>query len=207
MDQANKVFRVKNMSKILVVFGSTQGQTCKIAHRLSDSLIQEGHSVDVFDAHKISEMIRPENYEAVLVGASIHVGDYQREIKKWVKAHAQGLNSVPSAFFSVCLGVLQNDQKVKLELEKIVENFLKANNWHPKVKTAFAGGLAYSKYNVFLKWWMKRISKKSGGDTDTSHDYEYTDWNAVSRFAKKFSKEFTKVPPVGTLQWPEVSKL
>jgi len=33
---------------------------------------------------------------------------------------------------------------------------------------------------------MKRIAAKAGGDTDTSRDYEYTDWNALSRFTVQF---------------------
>jgi menaquinone-dependent protoporphyrinogen oxidase len=32
---------------------------------------------------------------------------------------------------------------------------------------------------------MRRISAKEGGDTDTSRDYEYTDWAAVDRFARE----------------------
>lgn len=177
------------MSRILVIFASTQGQTCKIAGRIREILIEKGHSVDVFDAKEIPKPILPENYGAVIVGASIHVGGYQRQMKNWVKSHSQGLNSIPSAFFSVCLGVLQNDPKVKLELDEIIKDFLKSSDWQPKTKAVFAGGLAYSKYNVLIKWWMRRISKKSGGDTDISHDYEYTDWNAVSRFANEFSKK------------------
>lgn len=29
---------------------------------------------------------------------------------------------------------------------------------------------------------MKKIAKDAGKDTDTSKNYEYTDWNAVNRF-------------------------
>ena len=29
---------------------------------------------------------------------------------------------------------------------------------------------------------MKRIARKAGGPTDTSHDYEFTDWLAIDRF-------------------------
>ncbi len=34
---------------------------------------------------------------------------------------------------------------------------------------------------------MRRIARKAGGDTDTSKDYEYTDWNDVRGFADRFS--------------------
>ena len=36
---------------------------------------------------------------------------------------------------------------------------------------------------------MRRIARKAGGDTDWSHDYEYTDWARVEDFARAFSAE------------------
>jgi menaquinone-dependent protoporphyrinogen oxidase len=45
-----------------------------------------------------------------------------------------------------------------------------------------AGALAYSKYNFFIKLVMKAIARKAGGPTDTSRDYEFTDWPALDRF-------------------------
>ena len=34
---------------------------------------------------------------------------------------------------------------------------------------------------------MKRIAKDATGDTDTSRDYEYTDWAEVEAFANDFA--------------------
>jgi menaquinone-dependent protoporphyrinogen oxidase len=33
---------------------------------------------------------------------------------------------------------------------------------------------------------MVRIVRKAGGDTDTSRDYEYTDWEELRGFARDF---------------------
>jgi menaquinone-dependent protoporphyrinogen oxidase len=33
---------------------------------------------------------------------------------------------------------------------------------------------------------MKLIAKQQGGDTDTSHDHEYTDWDDLTRFVDEF---------------------
>jgi len=35
---------------------------------------------------------------------------------------------------------------------------------------------------------MKQIARKAGGDTDTSRDYEYTDWAALRGFAEDFGR-------------------
>jgi len=44
---------------------------------------------------------------------------------------------------------------------------------------------------------MKRIARKSGGDTDTSRDYEYTDWAAVDDFAQRFVTDLVVGVPRG----------
>lgn len=182
------------MAKILIIYGTSQGQTGKIGASIKDVLLREGHSVELFDVKKIPSSVMPRNFDAVLVGASVHVGGYQRDLKKWVKGHSIELKSVTSGFFSVCLGVLQKEASVQQEINKILEDFFKASLWQPQAKAVFAGGLAYSKYGFLVKWWMKRIAAKAGGDTDTTRDYEYTDWSAVNKFALDFSNSLSGLP-------------
>ena len=44
----------------------------------------------------------------------------------------------------------------------------------------FAGALRYTQYGLIKRHFMKRISKdRVSADTDTSRDYEYTNWNDV----------------------------
>jgi len=40
---------------------------------------------------------------------------------------------------------------------------------------------------------MKRIVAKAGGDTDTSRDYMYTDWNDLRAFADDFRRRLKAV--------------
>jgi menaquinone-dependent protoporphyrinogen oxidase len=65
-----------------------------------------------------------------------------------------------------------------------VERFVEKCGWRPARIELIAGALQYSKYNFLIRYVMRRITKKEGGDTDTSRDYEYTDWAAVDRFAR-----------------------
>ena len=51
-----------------------------------------------------------------------------------------------------------------------------------------AGALEYSKYNPLKRWIMKRIAAKAGGGTDTSRDYDYTDWDDLQQFAEAFGR-------------------
>ena len=47
-----------------------------------------------------------------------------------------------------------------------------------------AGALAYSKYNIFVRFIMKRIARRAGAPTDASRDYEFTNWPALDRFVE-----------------------
>ena len=72
------------------------------------------------------------------------------------------------------------------ELSNIIGRFLTGTGWRPTVTKPVAGALLYSRYNPFKRWMMKRIVQKGGGDTDTSRDYEYTDWDDLRAFADEF---------------------
>ena len=52
--------------------------------------------------HRIEEP-QWENYDRVVIGASIRYGHYHSAFQEFVKKHATRLNSMPSAFYSVNL--------------------------------------------------------------------------------------------------------
>jgi menaquinone-dependent protoporphyrinogen oxidase len=179
------------MTRILIVYASTHGQTAKIAGALADTLRGLPAVVDVFEAGAMA--CRPEDYDGVVVAASVHAGKHQKRIRRWVKTHASALKSRPSAFVSVCLAVLGNDPRARQELDAIVERFTREVGWTPAIVKPVAGALLYTRYNWFIRRLMKRIVAKAGGDTDTGRDFEYTDWQDVREFAERFGRRVTSM--------------
>ena len=174
------------MPRTLVLFGTTDGQTAKIAAAIGATLRTDDITVDVIDAGVVP--VKPEDYDAVVVAASVHAGGYQRAVRRWVRAHAAALGARPTAFVSVCLGVLQPDPKVQREVTDIASRFAAGAGWRPSVIKTVAGALPYTRYNWFKRWMMRRIVAKAGGDTDTSRDYEYTDWADLRAFTQQFAR-------------------
>lgn len=187
------------MVKFLLVYDSIQGQTEKIATAIKRFLQKSGFAVDRFSARDIALAFRPEDYAGVIVGAPVHAGHYPKALRKWVEAHAESLARIPSAFYSVCLGILQKDTMVHREERAVVLQFFAATGWFPKKWTIFAGGLAYSRYPWPLRHYMRWVARRAGADTDLSHDYEYTDWEAVERFTREFVAETLAIPTLGGL--------
>jgi len=157
------------------------------SRRLAQTLTTEGNVVDVRDARRIEREVMPEAYDGVIVAASIHARGYQRAVRRWVRRHAAALNGLPTAFLSVCLAVLEHRPEVEGDLRRILERFVARTGWHPTISQHIAGALLYTRYGWLKKRIMRRIVAKASADTDTSRDYEYTDWKALEEFAHSFA--------------------
>lgn len=58
----------------------------------------------------------------------------------------------------------------------------------PTLIGVFAGALYYPRYNPFDRFMIKLIMKLTGGETDTTKEVEYTNWEKVGLFAEKFAE-------------------
>lgn len=172
------------MSRLLIVFGTTDGQTAKIAQFLGDELRMLGSMVDVAEAG--AAWPDPLDYDGVIVAASVHGGHYQRNVVRWTRAHAAALHRRPTAFLSVCLAILQQDAEAQRDLASIVDRFMKETGWIPAERKHIAGALKYTQYNWLKRLVMRWIARRAGGAVDTSRDHEYTDWADVRAFAAAF---------------------
>jgi menaquinone-dependent protoporphyrinogen oxidase len=186
-DAGFKLTRAEDgMSRVLVLYGTTEGQTAKIAGAIASTLRANGIEVDVVEASMDDP--RADDYAGVVVAASVHASRYQRSVQQWVQNNREALAGKPSAFISVCLGVLQWQPDVQREVNAIVDRFLMTTGWRPMWTKSVAGALPYTKYGWLTRWIMQRIAAKAGGDTDTTRDYEYTDWQDVRAFAERFGR-------------------
>lgn len=175
------------MARVLVAYGSSEGQTATIAERMGDVLVARDHEVTLVHLKHPPTGLEPGMYDGILVGASIHAGTHQRYVIEFVRDYRSTLCRLPSAFFSVSLTTASADPEARSAAEDLLEEFLDDTGWDPDGTLAIAGALKYSEYGLLKRFVMRRIAGKAGGDTDTSRDYEYTDWNAVEAFAAEFS--------------------
>lgn len=178
------------MANVLIVYATKEGQTERIARCMSDALAKAGHSVVLVDADHRAPPSQLAVFDVVAVGGPIHSGGYPRSIERFARENRHGLASVRSAFFSVGLAVASRTSNGRAQTLELVRKFEARTGWHPKHVELIAGALPYSKYNFLVRYVMRRIAAKAGGDTDTSRDYEYTDFRAVERFARELASAF-----------------
>lgn len=174
--------------KLLIVYGTTEGQTRKICEFLRDQAQKAGHDVSLVDSTGAD--VHPKGLDAVIIAGSLHAHKYQSSIEHYVQKHYDALNAVPSAFVSVSLTAAQDEPDSWKELRQITQEFIDTTGWEPTIVEQVAGALRYTEYNFLKKFLMRMIAQKSGGSTDTSKDHEYTDWDQVKRIIERLEKTF-----------------
>ena len=180
------------MAKILIVYGTTEGQTRKICQHISAYLSANGSSSDVVDSANIVETLHLGRYDGFILAGSLHEGRHQAPLIRFAKDHATELHGRPSAFLSVSLTAVISDEKHTREARACMDRFYEDTGWTPTASTPVAGALLYTEYNFFKRLLLQMISKHEGGDTDTSRDYEYTDWAKLDRFVSDFVGQYVE---------------
>jgi len=172
--------------RFLIVYATSYGQTAKIARCMADLLIASGEVVTLVNAKNHPRDLQAGEFDGVIIGGSIIGGRHHRALERYVRAHRGVLNEMPSAFFSVSGSAASSLEGERAKAEKFVTEFLDRTGWHPGQTDTIGGSMAYTKYNPFLRWIVKRAAKVAGGPTDTSRDHEHTDWSQVERFVDAF---------------------
>ncbi len=164
--------------RVLVVYGTMEGQTRKIGERIVERIREHGSDAQLFDSTSLPNDLDVGAYDAVVVAASVHQHRHQASVVHFVRANLEQLRAKPTTFVSVSLAtVLEEDQP---EAQEYVDQFLAETGWHPTETVLAAGALLYTEYDFFKRQIMKLIVWKGGGPTDASRDYEFTDWEALS---------------------------
>jgi menaquinone-dependent protoporphyrinogen oxidase len=178
--------------KTLILFSTRDGQTREIASYLASELKERGIDADVINLHRTEEPAW-ENYDRVVIGASIRYGHYHSTFLEFVKKHAARLNAMPSAFYSVNL-VARKPEKRTPQTNVYARKFLTNSEWRPDRCAVIAGALLYPRYRWYDRLMIGLIMKMSGGETDTRKEVIYTDWPQVASFAGEIAQLTAKSP-------------
>jgi menaquinone-dependent protoporphyrinogen oxidase len=171
--------------EVPVFFATTEGQTRRIAERLVTVIRYQGYTSRAIDVTSPdAAAIDWTHVRAAIVGASLHMRKYQDAARAFVLQNAETLDAVPSAFFSVSLAAASINREEVEAARGIAAAFPRACNWRPMTVVSLAGRLAYTQYNFITRQLMKRIARKEGAPTDTSRDWEFTNWEKVDRLGR-----------------------
>lgn len=167
---------------VLLVYGTAEGQTRKIARFVADRMRRNGHRVLLVNAAEQVGQLSPREFDAVLIAASVHAGRFQNAVADFVRRNLGAICSRTNAFLAVSLSAASRDSHDTEGLQRCVADFITRTGWTPGRIHHVAGALRYSAYGPIKRWVMRYIASRRGGPTDAGRDHELTDWVDLAQF-------------------------
>ena len=157
------------MNKILVAYATRAGSTYDVATRIAEVLRAAG---DIVEVKPVTAAHEVKNYNAVVVGSAIRMGQWLPEAVRFVEINRETLSRIPTAYFLVS-GLLRNDTP---ETRHQVLAFIDpVRALHEPVSIGlFAGRLDYSTISGLDRSIAEAVSS-AGGD--------WRNWNAIDEWA------------------------
>lgn len=166
--------------KILVLYGTTEGQTRKIAEFIAGHLRGIGDAVSLVDATGDLSMLDVRDNDAVIIAASLHAGEYQKPVVHFARANHAWLNLMPSAFVSVSLSAAGTDPEDLKGIAECAERFKSETGWTTAEVHQVAGAFRFTEYDFFKRWVMKLIAWEKSVKVEPGKDLELTNWDKLS---------------------------
>ena len=158
------------MSKVLVVYGTKTGCTAGVAARIAETLSAKGATVDVRPA---ADKPDASAYDAVVVGSGVRMSNWHAPVKEWVSANADALKARPTAFFTACLTMKTNPEKVA-EVRAYTDPLIAETGVKPVDVGLFAGMNVPKKFSLPERLVMRMMKAPEG---------DFRDFDAVAAWA------------------------
>ena len=173
--------------KSAIIYSSIDGQTKKICEVIKENLTNnsEHELISIENSSKLNI----ENYDCIIIGASIRYGKHNSKVLSFIKKNINLIKKQKTVFFSVNV-VARKKGKDTPDTNPYVQKFIKKTKWRPNKIGVFAGKVDYPKYNFFNKIIIRFIMYLTKGPTDISQTYEFTNWESVRNFAQEINENF-----------------
>ena len=169
---------------VLISFATTEGQTLKIAERISLQIRERGHEVNLYDTASMTDVPEVAAFDAMIVAASVHEEHHQDSAVNFAAAHLDQLICKPSAFVSVSLSAAMPNGQA--EAQHYVDRFIAATGWSPAKALLLGGALRWSECDYFQRQVLKHILLKDDVNPGEDFNHEFTDWMALRSFVDDF---------------------
>ena len=172
--------------KVLIAYATTEGQTRRIAERIANQVRELGHVAELVDVDRGRHKINVDDFNAVIVAASVHQHEHQDAIEVFVAACRAALNTKPTMFLSVSLSAAFDEGLA--EARECIAKFIAQTGWTPGISLPVAGALINEGYDYFQQQILEHVVLKNRKVDHPEQNHEFTDWKALADAVEAFLK-------------------
>ncbi|NNE51675.1 MAG: protoporphyrinogen oxidase [Sulfitobacter sp.] len=162
--------------KVLILYGTVEGHTGKIANFVTDQVREAGHEVALVDTDDVAQ-ISFEGVDAVILAASVHQRRHPKNFEASVSAHREDLRARKTLMLSVSLNAAFPEGLE--EAGEYLTEMKMRTNFTPDHEMLVAGAVRTGHYDYFAMQVVRHVVLR-GRDVDPeAGEHEFTDWDAV----------------------------
>ncbi|WP_417349356.1 menaquinone-dependent protoporphyrinogen IX dehydrogenase [Ferrimonas sp.] len=172
------------MKRFLILYMSRGGHTARVARVIMDTVREQGHQCDMMDIVEAThEPVAWDSYDAVVLGAPVLYGNYDKRFMQFVADHKELIQAKPNSFFNLSV-VARTPEKSTVEGNRYMQKFLELSPWKPQDLKVIAGKVDYPSWGTLDTLMIQMIMKMTDGPTDKNSVIDYTDWEDVKAYGR-----------------------
>jgi menaquinone-dependent protoporphyrinogen oxidase len=171
-----------NEMTVLIAAASKHGATGEIAARIGTRLVERGIDIELKDIDNVGELSR---YDAFVIGSGIYLGNWMKEGRRFLDAHAAELAERPTWLFAS--GSIVGDPPVADDPDALrtgLTNRL-VELTHARQHKLFAGKLDSSTLGLLEKAAVRGAHASKG---------DHRGWQAIDEWAEAIAHELEQHP-------------
>jgi menaquinone-dependent protoporphyrinogen oxidase len=167
-------------SSILVVYSSKYGSTAEIAAHIAAML--ESQSLDI-TLKPVSEVKSLNDYDVVLLGSAMYMGQWRKEAVRFLKKHEAALTEKP--FWLFCSGPTGEGDPFKLLNGRIMSKSVQeiVDRIGPEEVKVFHGKTDPEQMSWFERWIMKKVKAPIG---------DFRNWKIIDQWAEGIAETLNR---------------
>jgi menaquinone-dependent protoporphyrinogen oxidase len=173
--------------KILIAYGTVEGQTGKIADFIAGKARAMGHEVALFDTSQKLAPVSLDGVDRVILAASVHERRHPQTFEVFVSAQRTELAACKTLMLSVSLSAAF-ENGLEEAMDYLTEMEMRTR-FTPDQSALVAGAVKTGSYDYFASQVVRHVVLKDRNYDPSAGEHEFTDWDALSDRVEAFLAE------------------
>lgn len=172
---------------ILIVYGTVEGQTRKVAEFVENQARAAGEDVVLFDTSDRTEDLAFDGIDKIILAASVHERRHPKAFEIFVDSSRTPLAERPTLLLSVSLKAAFADGRN--EAQDYADEMKLRTGLKPTRELLVAGAIRSDSYDFYASQVLRHVVLDGQTLDPSARDHEFTDWDEIASSVADFLKD------------------
>jgi menaquinone-dependent protoporphyrinogen oxidase len=163
---------------ILIAYATIEGQTEKIARFVEARIKENGMPVTLYATSKDPDEINVEDYDKVILAASVHERRHPVDFEVFLTANRDQLDRRQTLLLSVSLSAAFPEGLE--EAQDYVDEMKMRTELDPDVEMLIAGAVRTKRYDYYATQVLRHVVLRGRNFDPAVQEHEFTDWDSLA---------------------------